>query len=446
MATTASVFAPAVPLAPQQQGMTAGRIRLLTYAFYAASALLFNYVYFAYSSLMWGYMGLAGNLQPARLAVSTVVFTLFVVALPRDSGPRAFFLHCFVLLYLMPALFMFGYNDFSLASFLTIVGAGVILFATSMVRVAPPIRRALSLRAYAFGTVAVTALLILALVFIGGFRTFNLDFAQVYAFRDEAAENLPPVFGYIVPIFTKTIIPFGIAAALHYRYRNFALVLIAASIVLFGITSHKIMLFAPILTAVTYLALTRLNPLVVLLAGTTALLVGVAAAVSLSPNLSVTSLWGWIESLFVWRSLILPAFLDYQHLTFFADNARFYWSNSQVTLGLVSSPYGGVPIAQVIGLAMFSDATMVANAGFIGNGYAQAGVVGVVFYAVGIGLILSLLETTSKVFDPPFVIAANLTLVLTMLVSADLFSMFLTHGLLIGLALMVTLKPEQGQH
>lgn len=419
--------------------------RPLILILYAAATLLFNFIYIRYSSLTWSYMGLTDNLDPMKLSVGLVCLTGFVAFLPTDAGPRSFFLHCFALLYVMPAISLYGYNGFATLGFVCVVGAAIIVRIVSTTPLDPAIGRSLSLKVYAVGTVGLTLILILGLVWIGGLRTFNLDFNQVYSFRDEAAENLPPVFGYIIPMFTKTVIPFGIAAALHYRYRNFAAVLVGASIILFGMTSHKIMLFAPILVAITYVTITRFNPIIALTAGTTTILSVIAAAVLVNDVLPVTSFWGWVESMFVWRSLILPAYLDYEHVGFFAENTKYYWSTSQITLRQLDAPYNGVQIPQVIGLAIFNDPTMVANAGFIGNGYAQAGLFGVFIYALGVGLVLSFIDRSAKALGSPFVISASLTLVLTMLVSTDFVSMFLTHGLALGLLLLLYLKPAGSQ-
>lgn len=432
---------PAGVIARPERAASQRRVRSLIFAFYAAATALFNFIYVEYSSLTWGYMGLTDDLDAARLSAGLACLAGLVILLPTDTGPRSFFLHCFVLLYIMPAVSLFGYNNFPTFAFLCIIGAALVVEVVSAIPIDLPIGRSLSLKVYAVGTVGVTAALILALVAMGGLRTFNLDFNEVYTFRDEAAENLPGAFGYIIPMFTKTVIPFGIAAALHYRYRNFAALLVAASVILFGITSHKIMLFAPILVAITYLTITRVNPILVLIAGTTAILAAIAVAIIIYGTLPVTSFWGWVESLLIWRSFILPAYLDYEHIAFFAENNQYFWSTSQITFGLLDAPYNGVPIPQVIGYAVFNDPTMVANAGFIGNGYAQAGLFGVLLYAAGVGLVLSFIDSAAKALGSPFVIAASLTLVLTMLVSTDFVSMFLTHGLLLGLLLLLLLKP-----
>ena len=426
----------------QAQTLPATHSRQLILSFYAAATLLFNVIYIQYSSIVWSYMGLAGSVDALRLSIAMAALAGFVFMLPTGSNPRSFFLHCFALLYLMPALSLFGYNAFPVLGFLCIIGSAAIVYGVSALRLTLPIGRTLSLKVYAVGTVGITVILILALISIGGLRTFNLDFNQVYSFRDEAAENLPPVFGYIVPIFTKTVIPFGIAAALHYRYRNFAAILVGASIILFGITSHKIMLFAPVLVAITYIGITRFNAVMVLVGGTAFILAAIFLAILLDDGMQVTSTWGWIESMFMWRSLILPTYLDYQHVDFFASNPKYFWSTSQITFGLLEAPYHGVQIPQVIGLAIFNDPTMVANAGFIGNGYAQAGLLGVVLYAIGVGLVLSIIDQAAEVLGSPFVISAALTLVLTMLVSTDFVSMFLTHGLALGLILLLLLIPD----
>lgn len=167
----------------------------------------------------------------------------------------------------------------------------------------------------------------------------------------------------------------------------------------------------------------------------------IVIAIMIYGELPVTSLFGWVESMFIWRSLIVPSFLDYEHIMFFSENPWYFWSGSQITMGLVEEPYRGVGMAQLIGLAVFNDASLQANTGFIGSGFAQAGLFGVVLYAAGAGIVLALCEGAASALGSRLVNAAMLTLVLTMFMSTDFVGMFLTHGLALAIVLLFTLNP-----
>ncbi len=85
-----------------------------------------------------------------------------------------------------------------------------------------------------------------------------------------------------------------------------------------------------------------------------------------------------------------------------------------------------------------------ANTGFIGSGFAQAGMWGVFAYAVGAGLIVSILQTYSRYLGVPLVAAAMLIQFASMISATDFVTLFLTHGLFLALVIL-TLVHKQKQ-
>ena len=93
------------------------------------------------------------------------------------------------------------------------------------------------------------------------------------------------------------------------------------------------------------------------------------------------------RSLFQLRNLILPVYLNDEYLKYFSD-LKLYWANSKVSVGLIDIPLSLVQEdpSTTIGYHVFGKTTTHANTGFIGTGYMNAGLIGILIYAVVIGL------------------------------------------------------------
>ena len=81
-------------------------------------------------------------------------------------------------------------------------------------------------------------------ILVGG-KYLNFNISRVYEFRELAAESLPGIFGYLMPIFSKAIIPFGLVISILCKHRLAIIIFIFCSIMVFSITSHKAPLFYP---------------------------------------------------------------------------------------------------------------------------------------------------------------------------------------------------------
>lgn len=286
-----------------------------------------------------------------------------------------------------------------------------------------------------------SAVLVVMFYALGGFTYFNLDFSKVYEFRSVATESLPGIFGYLSLLFTTAVIPFGIAISICYkRYVN-VVIFTVISIVLFGLTSHKAMAIMPFLSIGVFVLLSRRQSFVPIITSFSVILFFVSLAVVFDSSMSPTSIWGEIETMFVRRALFVPAMIDYDYIEFFSGNTKYYWSTSKLSFGLLDIPYNGVPPPLLVGMAYFGPGNS-ANTGFIGSGFAQAGIFGILVYAIGVGLIIGFFQTCSRHLGVPLVITATIGLFSSMIQSADFVTLFLTHGLLPALLIFASLRDQ----
>ena len=110
-------------------------------------------------------------------------------------------------------------------------------------------------------------------------------------------------------------------------------------------------------------------------------------------------------------------------------------------MGLASNPYGGLAPPRVIGEVYFGSAATSANAGFVGSGFAQAGLVGSLIYAAGAGMVIAICDAYGRYLGPGLVAAAMIGQYAALITSTDFLTLFLTHGLLLALVLLALMKP-----
>lgn len=412
---------------------------------YLLEFYLLNIIYKIYVNPVYEYMGFEFKENTWKICESLILIAIFVFSTPVHAKVRSFYLNFLLSTYLVPSMVLYSYADKSPYAAIVVWSA----FATIYIVSAIPLPRLIIANVYTTTFMRVLAVatfcIIASYALIGGLSNFNLNLARVYDFRRDAAAALPGIFGYLSPIFGNVIIPFCIAVAMAHRRYGSVLVFLTLAVLQFGFTAHKGVLFAPFIVIGVYYFLSRFGRY-------SALLMGILAGLALSLidvmmliRFEDDAVWGWYTSLFVRRVLMIPPLLDYWYIDFFSENAKYYWSSSRISLGLVQPPYGGMTAPFVIGEFYFNNPETSANTGFIGSGYAQAGLLGTLFYAAGIGLIISFFESCGKYLGLPFTVAVTIILA-TSFAATDLLTLFLTHGLaVLILFLMLVRSPETEQ-
>ncbi|WP_374525853.1 hypothetical protein [Sphingopyxis sp.] len=360
---------------------------------------------------------------------------------PVDRDARSILLNIFLSIYLVPLLVLLALGGRPLSSLFIVAACSLVMFQISRIRL-PSVEFVKVSPEFFLGAIAfLSVILIMMLYFFLGFKYFNIDFREVYNFREDAAENLPSLFSYLSSIFSKALIPLGVVSALLYRQPLVVLGFAVISLFLFGFTSHKSMIFYPLIAAIIYYSLSRsidYSKILILLVAAMAVCVIDVALMSLN---GPDSVWGWYTSLLLRRALFVPPLLDFHYIEFFSNHPLIYWADSRLTFGLLQSPYD-LTAPYLIGNVYFGDDTG-ANTGFIGSGFAQAGLFGALLYSAGAGLTLALLNAHGRRQGVAFISSVTAIQMVTMFSSTDFVTLFLSHGVLLSFLLLGIIDPPQ---
>ncbi|MDR5616630.1 hypothetical protein [Arsenophonus sp.] len=263
--------------------------------------------------------------------------------------------------------------------------------------------------------------------FSGAYKYFNLDFTKVYQFR-ELSNKLASVgiMSYINGWVYKVFIVYLMAYALLKRNFAFFMILFFIEIFFYSISGQKSVFFTPILIFSIWFYLKNFKTLLILPIGFTIIIIISYYSFLLFDDMLT-------PSMFIRRVFFVPAKLSYDYFDFFAENHFIYWSNSFLS-HFIEYPYS-LPLAELIG--NYEGTGSHANNGFIASGYAHFGLVGVMIYAVILGFILKILDYIATRGVPVwFVLCVVVVPLRDALISSDLLTTLLTHGLIIALILL----------
>ena len=153
----------------------------------------------------------------------------------------------------------------------------------------------------------------------------------------------------------------------------------------------------------------------------------------------------WATALIINRVFLIPAQLNFYYYDFFSHHPKVLWTDSSWLLldKVIGYPYD-LPIPNIIGYEYFNRPETSANTGWLGSGYAHAGALGVFLYAIILGLLFKFLDYKSKALNKNFITTSFAPFVVY-LFSSDLKTMFLTHGLIIYILVLMLIK-EQKKH
>ncbi len=400
-------------------------------------------IYFLEISSHFLYMGFARDFSGERLILSVSILFLFPFIIKESNDVVTFFHKFIYFLYICPALvyFYIGNPKFD---FIVYVMAGIfccIFFSRVQLQI-------LNIASLSKKQILVIMLLmaftaIFTIIAFGGWKSFNLNPMRVYDFRFEAAAGVPTIFSYINSPVSKVVLPIGVMLSLHYRSRWSVVLFIGLTILMYGLTSHKSVLVAPFLILFIHTVLTRYGLSICI--NILFFLIGFIGIIEFCFYYVLDIEDAGVFTTFVIRRVFfVPPLIDSYYIEFFSNNPFTHWSDSRISMGLVTSPYDATA-PFLIGENFFGRASMSANTGFIGSGFANFGLAGVLIYGTLIGLTLSLLNSHGRQVGHFVVISASITVMVTAFTSADFITVFLTHGLLFLLILLSLMPHKVGE-
>lgn len=404
-----------------------------TYAFIATLSVSYNLDIVQH----WGYYGFEKNTSGVNLIATVVSVAILIVSLNNKDKITQFFMLMYIYFVMCPMVVLFTFGGLSWSHFLVTTFSAVIILMLSQLRF-----KTIKYDIFKFPHIftlpfLVTTLAIFFAILSVGYRNINLNIYEVYLFRSHAAEALPNIMQYLIPIVLKSFIPVGLSLCLI-RSNYFGIVLyIVFSVLIFAYTHHKLpLVIAPIIILFHYALLKydvakTFSIFIIILSGITLAELIIMYMLKLSELGS-----GPFSAIVVRRAFFLPALIDSTYINYFSENGYYYWSNSKVTLGLLESPYQYQAPA-MIGYEMFGTYESWTNTGLIGSGFANFGYIGVLIYSVILGSTLAVLSSYGKRLGVTFIITSSFFLIQSAISSSDLLTVFFTHGLIIYLLTLI---------
>lgn len=270
----------------------------------------------------------------------------------------------------------------------------------------------------------------------GAISNFNLDLAKVYEYRELNSDltNIGVasyVNNWVYQVFSLALLGYGFLKK-NYIIISFSMI---SQFIFFGVSGHKSVLFSIFMIAGLYYYFKISNSLIIVPVFLSILIL-VCLVIFYNDNYSI------YPSIFIRRFIFVPAQLSYAYIDFFQNNPPDLWARSFLSsLNETNYPDG---VSKTIGNYLGSEAS--ANNGFISSGYAQGKIFGVILYSTITGWLLKYIDhlASSNSFPLWFSLLMIVNPLKNLLLSSDLFTVLLTHGLLVSILLLILLNnPER---
>lgn len=378
----------------------------------------------------YAYMGFTLNPDILKL-VESIFFTVLIAAiLPwRIKKPSDFLINFLFMFPVLPTLSLYWLrSDNRVYTYMLVVSFIII---NIIIKIAPIVKlsrlkagKQIGLAVSFIGVVIVLAFLL----YRGGLRFFNLNLLNVYSFRREVGAVINVgLFSYINTWAYKVLNPTLISWSLYQRRYDLFALFTGLQVIFFGISSHKSVLFYPLVIVAVFILLRRFKKVHIF-------------PLALSGAIAVTALIAIIfkqilpASLLIRRVLFVPAHLNYAYYGFFSKEGFVYMSNS-VLSSFIDYPFA-YPPPQMISLYLQGHTNTWMNNGFLATSYMHFGFWGMIIFSFIVGFLLDIVDSLSKDRLPLwFSISLVVVPFFSLFTSADLTTALLTHGL--GLSLVI---------
>ncbi|MDY6065657.1 MAG: hypothetical protein SPI59_04945 [Finegoldia sp.] len=388
-------------------------------------------------SPLFTYMGLYNHLNFVKFIEGYLILIIMAYTIRhRVEKITDFYCVLFFLLLIVPATSIYAFKDYSRIFMYALVAS---FYIVQFFAYAPQVRINLSDKTishkkilYIFATMSI--LMFLWILARGGLKFLNFDFTKVYDYRREAERTIfPGPFLYLMNWYGKIINPTLIALCIWDKNKIGTIISLVCQVLFFGFTSHKSMLFYPAL--VIFIAVVKGNKytgnlLTTALAGLTVLCFAFYL---------VTDIWQPM-SVIIRRVMFVTADNHFRYYEAFKDMQFVYMSDkSWVPL---TYPYE-YPIQALISKIYYGHPNTWVNTGFMANGYVNFGFLGMFIYSAIVGWLFGIMDEISYKKMPLWTSIAVTIVPVYNLLSVDLLTGLMYHGLLVAIILLWLLSKRK---
>lgn len=405
-------------------------------------------VVFVIYSHMYGRYSMEPN--AGRYIMSWGIFILLWKVMPKEGqGIKTLFLHVQFILIILPMLTIYAIMlEQSTAYMLLVTGAILIECLILMERdkkYRPVKIEGLSGFVSVWFIIFIPLMLALIWTYGGFWGLAAWDWQKLYKIR--AAAEYPVILSYIIPWLTLTIVPFYIAYSLEKQKYILTGILIVIDIFLYMIVPNKIIYLSLAVVIGVYILAKSKHLLKLLYMGLTGLMLLLSAIFFFerksmgSIGRSKISRYG--IAIVGDRFLFGSALNKFWFYDFFSKFPKVHFADGTLGKLLGSTNLYRYSSGQMVDAFFTGSRLGVAsyNTGYLGDGYAEAGVLGVLLCAVVLAYIVAYISNYEG--KMPFTILAPMT-VWYVIVLADvaLTTVLLTSGLLIFIFLLAVYAGE----
>lgn len=266
----------------------------------------------------------------------------------------------------------------------------------------------------------------------GSAANMNFDLMKVYEYREVNAEKSS--FGILAYFMNWGYQIINIFLISYYfinkKYFIFTIFLII-QIFFFAVSTHKSVLFYPLMVVGIIYLFNKKNPFLLIINIVNIILLLCFLLYYFMDDIILTSL-------LVRRVFFIPAILSHHYFDFFGSNNLIYWSNS-VLSPFIDYPYD-IKMTKLIGNEMGTGAS--ANNGIVSSGYAHFSFVGIFIYFIIFAFVIKIIDGVCKNSNNLIALCISIIPIRAALISSDLLTTLLTHGLLVSLMILLFLNKE----
>lgn len=265
--------------------------------------------------------------------------------------------------------------------------------------------------------------LVLGLLILSFGLILNFDLFSVYEIREQNSMREAPTLNYLTNWVAKVLLPFILLFSyvkIKPGFNFISLIFLIFLFLFFSITGHKIFLFTIPLLFATYFFLKSGNFFLFFM-------LSISGATAVGLMLYIFMGESSVLSLFLRRSLFLPAQISFHYFDFFQNNP-IYLSSSFLRF-IFDYPYHTEP-AFLISEVYYNKPKMSSNNGIVSDAYMNFGIAGLFIWSFLLVILLKLLDSLIRNKDflilAPLVVAGSKSFV-----DSAFFTSLLTHGFLI---------------
>lgn len=398
--------------------------------------ILLGYSYVNFVSPVFLYAGMSYEFSLVKYTESWLIFFFFLYFSPALLTKPSDYLITFLnFSYLAPLLVFYSHADANRVHLYYVLLSMTLIHIFKSGRLIKfPFVKQGKLVAYSilvFGISLVSGWMVLS----GGLVFFNLDLTRVYEYRSDVGDVINDgVMGYLNVWATKVFGPVLLAIFLWRKYYILSIMVFLLYVFWFGVSSHKSVLFYPFMVTFIWMWFRHTRALSLIPIGMLVVLL-----VSISSFLIFDQIF--VSSMLIRRAFFVPAHLTFVYFEFFSQNEFVYWSNS-ILSGFFEYNYN-LSTAHLIGDYLGTEAA--ANNSFLATGYMHAGLFGVILYGILGGLIFRTFDSLAQDGVPPwFAVCCLIVPSYSFLISSDLPTALLTHGIGMSIVILFLLRSKAG--